>query len=123
MTKHMDFQPDRCLQCLKIGLTLTHGRCNTCRNRTSAAVWNEYHGPAGVRVDLRRAPKADASFVSRLVPLEEAQAMLDEIEGKIARAQIRRVEQISDRCTMERYSDLDTGACVQRVTLLTTEEV
>lgn len=113
MTSHMTAQPRHCLQCLRIGLLLTHGRCSTCRGRTPAAVWNEHHGA--------KPRDSEANVSSAVLNDEEAAATLQHIRESIASAQIHRVEQIGKRCVSERHINLDTGVSVQRVTLIVTE--
>lgn len=111
MTSHMTVQPRHCLQCLRIGLLLTHGRCSTCRGRTPAAVWNEHHG------GKVRAQQADTKGV--LLRRDEAAAMRARFDAVINSAKIHRDEAMGERCLFERHTDLDKGVSVYKVTLMT----
>ena len=113
MTQHLDTQPRRCLQCLRYGMLLTHGRCSTCRGRTPAAVRNEYHGG--------KARAQRAGIGGTLLGPDEAATALQRVTAAIDAAQIHRVEQIGPRCLLERHVDLDAGVSVQRVTLVINE--
>lgn len=107
-----DQKPRHCLQCLRTGYKLTNGRCSTCCHRTPAALWREYHGAA----------PGDVLTSGTVLDADDAAAALDRINQLIAAAQIHRVEQIGPRCVLERHVDVDTGASVQRVTLVIIEK-
>lgn len=93
-------------------MLLTHGRCSTCRGRTPAALWNEHH----------KRPLADETeFASTVLEGTEATDALDGIRQLIDASQIKRVEQIGPRVLLERYTDLEAGVRVQRVTLVINE--